>query len=160
MLENALSADNLKAIKNNNRLTTASFSRARDFRAHYKKGMSRIYLRTDESVSVMLHEMMHSLEYSRPEVSKRSKAFLAKRGAGERPKRLRELTGNPNYGYSEIALEDEFKKRGGSHYMGKVYDRESTEILTMGVERLLGDPTNFYLDDREYFDFMIEILNL
>lgn len=160
LLENALSADNLKAIKNNNRLTTASFSRARDFRAHYKKGMSRIYLRTDESVSVMLHEMMHSLEYSRPEVSKRSKAFLAKRGAGERPQRLRELTGNPNYGYSEIALEDEFKKRGGSHYMGKVYDRESTEILTMGVERLLGDPTNFYLDDREYFDFMIEILNL
>ena len=160
LLENVLSADNLKAIKNNNRLTTAKFSRARDFRAHYKRGASTIYLRSDESVSVMLHEMMHSLEYSRPEVSKRSKAFLAKRGAGERPQRLRELTGNPNYLYSEIALEDEFKKRGGSHYMGKIYDRESTEILTMGVERLLGDPTNFYLEDREYFDFMIEILNL
>ena len=159
LLQNVLSADNLKAINDSKNLTTASFSRARKFRAHYIYEAKRVYLRNDQSVSVILHEMMHSLEYSRPEVSKRSKAFLAKRGKGEQPKRLIDLTGQ-DYKPSEIALEDDFKKRGGSHYMGKIYNRASTEILTMGVERLLNDPAAFFIQDREYFDFMIETLNL
>jgi SPP1 gp7 family putative phage head morphogenesis protein len=160
LFENVLSADNLKSINDAQRLTTASFSRARNFRAHYKKSFRRIYLANDEDISTILHEMMHSLEYSRPEVSRRSKAFLKKRGAGQEPVSLRKLTGNSGYKANEIAVEDKFLERGGSHYMGKIYNRESSEILTMGVERLLNDPTSFYQQDKEYFNFMIEILNL
>ena len=160
LFENSLSADNLRSVNEAKSLTTASFSRARNFRAHYIKEANRIYLANNEDISTMLHEMMHSLEYSRPEVSRRTKAFLKKRAAGESPKRLRDLTGVQGYKPSEIAVEDKFRERGGEHYMGKIYNRESTEILTMGVERLLNDPTAFFQQDREYFDFMIEVLNL
>lgn len=41
--------------------------------------------------------------------------------------------------------------------MGKIYP-DGTEILTMGIERLHADPIEFYMNDPEYFKFVIQTL--
>lgn len=165
LLESALSADNLKSINKNGKLTKVIFTKKRTingqpFRAHYVNTQNAVFARSGENVSTLLHEFMHSLEYANPEVSKKTKAFLVKRSGGAAPKKLSDLTGNSGYKAGEIAVEDKWVEKGGSAYMGKIYDRASTELLTMGVERLLKSPTEFFLRDREYFDFVIETLNL
>lgn len=127
-------------------------------RAYYQNAIRAIHINKDTSVSVIVHEIVHDIEYSHPDVSQKTKAFLAKRANGEQPKQLRSLTGSKSFGRDEIAYEDEWKKRGGSHYMGKVYPRASTELLTMGIERMLADAKSFAEKDPEYFRFMLEIL--
>lgn len=127
-------------------------------RAYYQSQNRAIHMNKDTSVSVIVHEIVHDIEYSHPDVSRKTKAFLAKRANGEQPKQLRALTGGKFFGRDEVAYEDEWKKRGGSHYMGKVYQRASTELLTMGIERMLADAKSFAEKDPEYFRFMLEIL--
>jgi SPP1 gp7 family putative phage head morphogenesis protein len=127
-------------------------------RAFYQNQSRAIHINKDTSVSVIVHEIVHDIEYSHPDVSRKTKAFLAKRANGEQPRQLRVLTGSKVFGRHEVAYEDEWKKRGGSHYMGKVYQRASTELLTMGIERMLADAKSFADQDPEYFRFMLEIL--
>ena len=127
-------------------------------RAYYMNDTRAIHINKDTSVSVIVHEIVHDIEYSHPDVSAKTKAFLLKRANGEQPKQLRVLTGMKGYKPNEVAYEDEWKKRGGSHYMGKVYPRASTELLTMGIERMLADAKSFAEKDPEYFRFMLEIL--
>ena len=67
-----------------------------------------------------------------------------------------------------MTLEDDWAKRGGSVYAGKIYsyfkrpnqpsDFRATEILTMGFERFLADPIGFYRDDPDWFTFVVETL--
>jgi hypothetical protein len=40
----------------------------------------------------------------------------------------------------------------------KLYRRASTELITMGIERLIADAKGFADKDPEYFRFMLEIL--
>lgn len=127
-------------------------------RAYYQSGSRAININKDTSVSVIVHEIVHDMEYSHPDVSEKTKAFLLKRSNGEKAKSLQKLTGIKGFKADEIAYEDEWAKRGGSHYMGKVYNRASTELLTMGIERILADAKSFAEQDPEYFRFMLEIL--
>lgn len=127
-------------------------------RAYYMANIRTIHINQNTPVSTIVHEIVHDIEYSHPDVSTKTKAFLAKRAKGEPTQRLRDLTGNYGYGLSEVAYKDEWEKRGGSHYMGKLYPRASTELLTMGVERMIADPKEFADKDPEYFRFMLEIL--
>lgn len=161
LFENVLSAKNVNAINEAGTLKVASFSKSKSyFRAHYRDDTKRIYLDKNQDISTILHEMMHSLEFASEEVSKKTKAFLIKRSKGESPKTMNALTGSKSYKPWEKAYEDDWVKNGGSHYMGKVYNDAATEVLTMGVQWLLDNPTQFYSLDREYYNFVIEILNL
>jgi len=117
-----------------------------------------IHINKNTSISVIVHEIVHDIEYSQPDVSAKTKAFLLKRANGEQTQSLQKLMGNKSYDQLEMTYVDEWKKRGGSHYMGKLYLRASTEILTMGVERILKDAKEFADNDPEYFRFMLEIL--
>ena len=58
----------------------------------------------------------------------------------------------------EIARRDKFF----DPYCGKEYrkngQRTATEVLTMGVERLLDDPAEFAKQDRDYFNFVVTTL--
>ncbi len=42
--------------------------------------------------------------------------------------------------------------------MGKDYGGEATELLTMGIERLHRNPVEFYINDPEYFEFVMRTL--
>lgn len=130
----------------------------KDNRAKYDNITRTIYINQNTDVSTIVHEIVHDIEYSHPDVSRKTKAFLLKRSNGEPLMMLRDLTGNKKYRRNEVAYEDEWKKRGGSHYMGKWYDRPSTELLTMGIERMIADAKGFAEQDPEYFRFILEIL--
>ena len=66
-------------------------------------------------------------------------------------------------------MEDKWKERGGRAYIGKVYVRgyhsemkredfvanvQGSEILSMGIQRLLEDPVRFRQQDPDYFNFI------
>jgi hypothetical protein len=125
-------------------------------RAFHRAGVISINTRTTASTSA--HEITHATEQQAPSVLAKALAFLKQRAGNEPLKTLRSLTGIKKYGAGEYAWEDDFKKRGGSHYMGKTYGARATEILTMGIERLHADPMEFYLADRTYFEFVVSTL--
>ncbi len=111
------------------------------------------------TVRTHAHEAAHAVESLNPDVIRQALAFRAKRTAGESPQKLSKLTGNAGYRFDEVAMEDEWVKRGGHHYAGKVYPGERySEIITMGVERLLFETAEFAADDPDYFLAMVTIL--
>jgi hypothetical protein len=124
-------------------------------RATYKSGV--ISVGHDSPASSVAHETTHATEQQNPEVLAAAKAFLKRRTRGETPQLLSKLMSDPSYGPHEVALEDEFAKRGGSHYCGKVAPNH-TEILTEGIVRLHLDPYNFWRQDPDYFFFVVKTL--
>jgi hypothetical protein len=109
------------------------------------------------SPSKVLHEIAHGVEEQSQKVRDKCLAFLQKRAGNEKPQKLALLMQDKGYKPGEIAYEDEFASRGGSHYMGNIYP-DGTEILTMGIERLHADPIKFYMNDPEYFILVIQTL--
>ena len=126
-----------------------------DSRAGQFRGM--LLINRSSSPSKVLHEIAHGVEEQSQRVRDKCLAFLQKRAGNEKPQKLALLTGDKKYTNDEVAYEDEFVSRGGSHYMGKRYP-DGTEILTMGIERLHADPIEFYINDPEYFQFVIQTL--
>lgn len=103
---------------------------------------------------VTVHEMGHWLEHTSFSANLRAKLFLAKRTQGETAELLSKLTGNPAYDPTEVAKPDKFY----DPYCGKIYQHDSTEILSMGVEEMWADPLKFARSDPEYFEEIIGIL--
>ncbi len=124
-------------------------------RAGQFQGM--LLINRSSSPSKVLHEIAHGVEEQSQNVRDKCLKFLRKRAGNEKPQKLALLMQDKDYRSNEIAYEDEFASRGGSHYMGKIYP-DGTEILTMGIERLHADPIEFYVNDPEYFQFVIQTL--
>lgn len=122
--------------------------------SHYK---GDIFINSKTSTSTVMHEITHATEQQNAEVLAACQDFLKARAGAEKPQLLRKLTGH-NYRRDEYAYEDEFAKRGGDHYMGKLYGPRATEILTMGIERLHADPGAFQAADPDYFQFILATL--
>lgn len=146
--------------------TKVTVRATRSRRAYHLNG--GIYLGPGTDASTAAHEIAHAIEQQNPKVLQAAAQFLLRRGAGEKPKQLRKLTGVSGYRPEEIALEDKWKERNGSVYAGKLYsyrgdvkgadDIRATEVLTMGIERLHADPLEFYTNDREWFEFVVNTL--
>lgn len=81
--------------------------------------------------TTLFHEMAHHLEAD-PAAKAASNGYLLKRMKSGYPKKLRNLTGNKGYRSDEVAYEDEFI----NHYIGKVYQDNTTEVWAMGVQYL------------------------
>ncbi len=110
-------------------------------------------------VATVIHEMGHIVEGRNPAALARSVAFRSSRTAGEIPRWL-----GPGYGRQEVALEDQWEELGGRLYSGKVYLNRrtgadfATEILSIGLQRLYENPAEFFLNDPEYFAFVVDSL--
>jgi SPP1 gp7 family putative phage head morphogenesis protein len=129
----------------------------RSKRAFYTDRNHTIHINGNTSVSTVVHEIMHDLEFRYSEVSAKSKAFLLKRADGQAPRSLKSITGL-KYRADEKAYEDQWVKRGGDAYMGKIYPDKATELVTMGMERMIANPKRFADQDPEYFRFMLELI--
>lgn len=119
--------------------------------------------------SVVAHELAHAIEFSNPDVLRKSAAFLYDRGEGKAAKPLSKLEPGVKYSPSEKALEDKWAEKGGRAYIGKVYVRgyhpnmtrdnfvsniQGSEILSMGIQRMLENPVRFRQQDPDYFNFI------
>lgn len=124
------------------------------------------------------HEMGHAYEYRDPTIQAKAQAFLFERNNGEKIQRLNTLYGGGFDSY-EVACRDKWKDPYcGKLYMGeyvheaqafasanvnKAFDKGdpkysnpmSTEIVSMGLEKLYIDPAAFQAEEPEYFDFMM-----
>ena len=134
-------------------------------RAHHSRdrnGVSIIRTHRSDDPSVVVHELVHGIE--KDDVLKASLDFRAKRTKGESTVRLKKLMPDRNYRPSEITYKDKWVEKGGSHYTGKVYaggilgGQRATEVLTVGVQRLLKDPLEFMTNDEDHFDFVVKTL--
>lgn len=106
----------------------------------------------------VIHELGHIVEQRDPALLQRSVDFRDARTVGEKPKWL-----GPGYKRNEKALEDEWVKKGGRLYSGKVYRNAlgadgATEIVSMGIERFYVDPASFYAQDPDYFRHVLNLL--
>ena len=115
------------------------------------------FLDTEEEyfidVDVLIHELAHVIEDCNSDIQMSCQKFLRDRTQNEQPILLNDLWMNnpqttleeknkyPNgpYENDEIAKPDNFF----DSYCGKIYSDGKTEILTMGLERLMQDPLKF-----------------
>jgi hypothetical protein len=101
---------------------------------------------------------MHWLEHNNKSVGEKSRKFFKYRTKDETAEKLSKLTGNNKYKVNEIAKKDHFF----SPYCGKIYkyndEYYATEILSKGLEEIYTNPLEFYNNDKEYFNFVIGVL--
>jgi hypothetical protein len=128
-------------------------------RSKYVAGV--LAVTADAAPVTVAHEWIHHLEARFPEVLKAARRFLFLRADGDAPVALAKLM--KGYEAGEFGFEDEWLKKGGALYAGKLYGQEigtapHTEILTEGLERLEKDALLFYEKDRAWFWMVISTL--
>lgn len=108
------------------------------------------------------HEYTHHVEYAEPQALADALTFrqLRQMESGEQFRPLNDLAaGRSGISGGYDADEEGFGDKFFSPYCGKRYKNNgSTEILTMGVQRLYEDPIGFAKDDPEYFQFTLATL--
>jgi hypothetical protein len=132
-------------------------------RAYYSNNEQMIMLDRDTPAATVVHELCHAIEAKNNVVMKRAVDFLEDRAKSLKPVSLKKLTGK-NFRADEVIYEDDFF----SPYCGKIYKTAkpsdkyykqyyATEIVSMGVQRLFENPVAFYLEDRDYFNFIFSL---
>lgn len=106
------------------------------------------------STRTTVHELGHWLEAADYRAKELAGRFLDRRTAGEPIQKMADLAPGGGYQPDEIARPDKFI----NPYVGKVYGDRSTEILSMGIERMWDDPAGFAKADPEHFDFTLAIM--
>lgn len=131
------------------------------------------------------HEVVHLLEDAFPEMNQKSIDYFLSRekSDGYKIERMEKLSPGMGYKRDELAIVDQLESKGNNPYAGKMYtdnnvygkkelsqmsitERESylkkhiktTDILTMGAEMLIKNPTAFAKEDPDYFKFVLQTL--
>ena len=114
-----------------------------------------VYLPTGVTPETVAHELGHSLE-TNANIHAAAHGFLYHRVGKEPAKPM-----GGGFGQLEVGRGDEFGAVFGrdARYVGKHYKTEDTEIVSMGLEKMFSDPVHFAEADREYFKFMLGILD-
>jgi hypothetical protein len=121
-------------------------------RAFFHQG--QVHLPENPTRRTFMHEVGHSIEEFSPRVRDAAQEFLRRRTEGEEAVSLRDLTG-ADYGRDEKTKKDKFI----DPYMGKIYNHESTEIISMGVEYFMEQPHTLYEKDPDMFRFIARVLS-
>lgn len=158
-------------------------SRRADDRCFFRYSDKCVYMhpsRIEDFDVQVSHETVHMLEHAHPEMNEKSIDFMLERAAsdGFKMDKLRKLYNNNVYKANEVAFIDHFAERGGKHYAGKIYLKRgvtlddfekmdaagkknaiyTTDVLTMGAERIINDPLDFAKEDPDYFKFVLKTL--
>lgn len=139
-------------------------------RAYYTDKDRRINLSGAEPATTVVHEYGHAIEHQWANVGKLSAEFLDYRVGPEKIEKLRHLFPKRGYGPEERGRKDRFDEVFGrieAFYVGKEYrqnvrkasTRYGTEILSMGVEKLLTDPVTFAKKDPEFCAYVLGVLD-
>lgn len=122
-----------------------------------------VYLAVGTDKKTVAHEIGHALEYLYPKANEVLRAFWQERCGGENEVQLHKIFPLNGYGDREFGVLDSFWKAWGSdsvraYYSGKRYPSGDTELLSMGLELLIADPSNFAEKDPEWFAVVVGIL--
>lgn len=108
-----------------------------------------ISVKNMDSKGVIIHETGHYMEKHSPGMHKKISAFYDKRTKGCPLEWLGE-----GYEKHEMTRKDKFM----SAYMGKDYKGQASEILSMGLEQMYWNPSEFAIKDPEMFDFIYNLV--
>jgi hypothetical protein len=125
-------------------------------RASYSSTSSALNMKGMSNSSTYLHELGHHIEHKNPAVHEAAVSFLRHRTAGEQSRPLNDIEHTTGYDSWELSKPNGFFDA----YVGKVYGStyNSTEVISMGVERLFSNPAAFQRDDPEHFDLIVSVL--
>jgi hypothetical protein len=99
------------------------------------------------------HELGHRFEDVVPGIADAEGVLYNKRTKGEKEETLRSVTGNKRYRANEKTKKDKFI----DPYIGKVYNDNTYEIVSMGFQYAVHDPMKL-LQDKEYANFILGLL--
>ena len=146
--------------------------------------ISTINVNLDDPLSTHIHEWGHALEWQDRARFERSVDFLQRRTQTDSARRMRDLTGNPNYDAHEIAIRDDF----ADAYTGKIYRGgsadvpfryrvseelkeefpdapdfvetfvRSSEVASMGIQRMWENALGLLESDEDMFRFVWQVL--
>jgi SPP1 gp7 family putative phage head morphogenesis protein len=103
-------------------------------------------------IETAIHELMHRLEHTHKSFVKHEAVFYEHRTAGEELQQLTKVTGI-KHGKHEVTRVDNFVDA----YMGKWYDGNAYELLSMGVQYLYARPQEL-LKDEEMAEWVLGAL--
>lgn len=135
-------------------------------RAFHRSGLGAdegAFMAANSSVRTYVHELGHRLEDEIPNAKKLANEFRSMRiaRAGTKDVKMADFCPDCGYGPDEVGNPDDWEKLFGAkhaRYVGKSYKSGSTEVISMGLEKLFEDPVNMAKVDPEYFDFIVGIL--
>ena len=99
-----------------------------------------------------MQESKSSQEYIQNGV--RSKEYLTKRAQGKTLVKLKTLHPELTYEADEVTYQGAFPE----DYTGKLYKHDSSEVLSMGIQKLHDDPIAFATGDPSHFNFVVNTL--
>ncbi|HEY8588486.1 MAG TPA: phage minor capsid protein, partial [Naasia sp.] len=115
------------------------------------------YSDPQQAEAIVIHELGHAMEKTLPWIRQAERVFLHDRISRGKPgKRTADEASVIYEGTDELGFEDDFPQ----HYTGKTYgdgsDRQAFEVLTTGVQHLLGGDGDYADGDME--DFILGML--
>lgn len=125
----------------------------RNGRAYYSPSRGEVALSPDSGPWVVVHELGHALEDKGGLLSK-ALEFFDRRTEGDLWEQLADIHPGRGYDDSERVKRDRWLEP----YMGKDYNRNATELVSMGVQFLHERPAQFAKDDPDMFDFIFNLV--
>ncbi len=133
-------------------------------RAHYARG--NIVMGSTDGLSIFAHEFGHHLEQGQGNRSA-AHAFIEEQTGTRYADALRtrngavslnELRKSTHFREDEVALKPLKGKKFIDAYVGKVYKSGHTEVISMGLEKLVSSPATFARDYPEHFDVTVNAM--
>jgi SPP1 gp7 family putative phage head morphogenesis protein len=118
-------------------------------------GMINVGLHDGDLVAAqtaLWHEMAHMIEFEDPSIADAAKSWIRARATGPE-QTINSIQGVSYYDADEVALPGKFV----DPYVGKIYDQDATEVISMGLQHFT-DPEEmlkFYREDPEHFRFVV-----
>ena len=117
-------------------------------------GDHSMFITKSDGIATVAHEFGHAME-TNDLVHFAAKGFLYHRVGKEAAKPM-----GQGYEGWEVGMDDDFGKAFSSpRYVGKFYKSRDTEIISMGMEKMLTEPVHFAKKDPEYFKFMVGVMS-
>lgn len=113
-------------------------------------------IETGRTYWTAFHEMGHSVEDGNPDVFRIAHLFFNNRVNSWKTQKLKDMTGNTQYGDNEIA----YPGNVPNPYILKVYQNKHTEVISMGFQYLHNEEhaLEFITGDPEYFYLMMSVI--
>ena len=99
-------------------------------------------LLTDNTLHTSIHELVHRMEYTHKGLLQAEKQFYNRRTKNEPLTKLIDIFPDSSYDDWEVTRKDKFV----NPYMGKDYNGDAYELLTMGLELLYSNPEKVWKD--------------